>query len=48
MIELILHQALPFLVEPELSVESLEGRHSNTNLYSDLARRLAGLHQRLQ
>lgn len=46
--ELILHQALPFLVESELSVESLEGRHSNINLYGDLAHRLAGLHQRLQ
>lgn len=48
MIELILHQALPFLVELELSVESLEGRRSNIKLYSDLARCLAGLHQRLQ
>lgn len=30
------------------SVESLEGRRSTINQYSDLARRLAGLHQRLQ
>lgn len=48
MMELILHQALPFLTESELSVESLEGRHSNISLHSDLARCLAGLHQRLQ